>query len=119
MVVKFHLMEQVLKNIRAIREAVGYSQEQLAEKMRITQSQYARFERGATKTDLEMLYSFANVLSLNIIDIITYPKKFVEASQNTNNETLEATLQIKLRNDTKDQVLKLVFGENNLEILSK
>lgn len=34
-------------------------------------------------------------------------------------EPLEAILQIKLKKDKKDQVLKLVFGDNNIEILNK
>jgi hypothetical protein len=34
-------------------------------------------------------------------------------------DSIEAILQIKLQADKKDQILKLVFGENNLEILNK
>lgn len=34
-------------------------------------------------------------------------------------EPVEAILQIKLKKDKKDQVLKLVFGDNNIEILNK
>ena len=34
-------------------------------------------------------------------------------------EPVEAILQIKLKKDKKDQVLKLVFGENDIEILNK
>ena len=34
-------------------------------------------------------------------------------------EPVEAVLQIKLKKDKKDQVLKLVFGENNIEILNR
>ena len=32
---------------------------------------------------------------------------------------VEAVLQIKLKKDKKDQVLRLVFGDNNIEILNK
>ena len=35
------------------------------------------------------------------------------------NEPVEAVLQIRLSKDKKDQVMKLVFGENNIEILNK
>ena len=34
-------------------------------------------------------------------------------------EPVEAILQIKLQKDKKDQVLRLVFGDNNIEILNK
>lgn len=36
-----------------------------------------------------------------------------------NEDNLKATLTIELKKEKKDQVLKLVFGENNLEILNK
>ena len=56
-------------------------------------------------------------LSLREIDLITWPDVYVP-QQSPEAEPLEATLQIKLKKDKKDQVLKLVFGENNLEILN-
>ena len=44
------MKEKIIKNVRIFREKANYSQEEIAEKMNITQSKYARFERGATKT---------------------------------------------------------------------
>ncbi len=111
-------MKEILNNIKAIRESKGYSQDQIADLLKISQSQYARFERGITKTDLQTLYKFAKALEVELIDIITYPKKYIDIDMRPS-ERIEATLQIKLRHDTRDQVLKLVFGENNLEILNK
>jgi transcriptional regulator with XRE-family HTH domain len=112
-------MKDILKNIRLIRETKGLSQDQIAELLNISQSQYARFERGATKTDLETLSDFARVLKMDLIDVITFPKKYVELNQDYSGETMETVLQIKLRPDKKEQVLKLVFGENNFEMLNK
>ena len=57
-------------------------------------------------------------LGMREIDIITYPdiyiKKYVDDDNNS-----EVFLQLRLRKDKKDQVLKLLFGENNIEILHK
>ncbi len=52
------------------------------------------------------------------IDIITYPEIYVSQKE-TKEENVEVVLQMKLKKDKKDQVLSLVFGENNLEILNK
>ncbi|MDD3686987.1 MAG: helix-turn-helix transcriptional regulator [Bacteroidales bacterium] len=113
-------MNTILENIRTIREIKGFSQEAMAEKMNITQPKYARFERGATKTDLEMIYKTALVLGVEVIDLITYPKKYVDISTITDSENeVKAVLQIELKKEKKEQVLKLVFGDNNLEILNK
>ena len=52
------------------------------------------------------------------IDILTYPEKYVKV-QSAEAEPVEAVLQIKLKQDKKDQVLRLIFGDNNIEILNK
>ena len=52
------------------------------------------------------------------IDILTYPDVYVRKEE-AEAEPVEAILQIKLKKDKKDQVLKLVFGDNNIEILNK
>ena len=43
------MKKKILENVRIFREKANFSQEYLAEKMKISQPKYARFERGATK----------------------------------------------------------------------
>jgi len=114
-------MENILENIRKIRESKGYSQEAIADQLKMTQSKYARFERGATKTDLETLCQVANIFGMSLVDLIAYPEKMVKATSLSGEESseLRAILQIELKKERKEQVLKLVFGENNLEILNR
>ena len=116
-------MEEVLRNIRAIRESKAISQEQMADLMKISQSQYARFERGNTKADLETVYKFCEAINFRVIDLITYPKVFIDPSiiglLNSNSKEIKATLQIELSAEKKEQVLKLVLGDNFSEILNK
>jgi len=104
----------ILQKVRTIRDKHNLSQEAIADKMNITQPSYARFERGATKTDLKTLIDFCNCFDMSLMEFIHYPDKYIKPD----NE-LKAVLQLELKNDKKDQVLKLVFGENNLEILNK
>ena len=108
------MVSDVVKNFRFIRESQGLSQEMVAEKMNKTQSSYARIERGATKIDLDTLFAFAKVMGMSVIDVISYPKKMVEEGENMN---IEAILQLRLTKAKKEEVLKIVFGENNLELL--
>jgi transcriptional regulator with XRE-family HTH domain len=112
-------MKSVIENIRILRESKGYSQDCLAELIGITQSSYARFERGATKTDLKMISLVAQALEMNLIDIITYPEKYInikDASKEVATTEPEVILQIKVRGDKRDQILKATFGDNELEI---
>jgi transcriptional regulator with XRE-family HTH domain len=108
------MVSNVIKNFRLIRESKGLSQEMVAEDMHKTQSSYARIERGATKIDLETLFVFAKVMDMSVIDVITYPKKMIEEGENM---SVEAIIQLRLSKAKKDEVLKIVFGNNDLELL--
>ncbi len=54
---------------------------------------------------------------MSVADVITYPD--VHVKKEPTGEPVEAILQIKLKKEKKDQLPKLVFGENNIEIFSK
>ncbi len=69
--------------------------------------------------DVNTLLEVCRVLSYNFFELYEQQLPFVKKTQELEQEPIEATLQIKLKRDKKDQVLKLVFGENNLEILNR
>lgn len=114
------MKEKILKNVRLFREKANLSQEYIAEKMNISQAKYARFERGSTKTDLDMLLLFCNVINVPIMDIITYPDRFININEIPSLQKEETVLlSIEIKKDKRDQVLKLVFGDHNLEIFNR
>ena len=116
------MSKNIYDKIALLRKEKGISQEYMAEQLGIEQSTYGKIERGAIKLTIEKLELISQVFQLSIIDIIVYPEKFVNVKDfglNGSQDSLEATLQIKLGKDKKDQVLRLVFGENNLEILNR
>lgn len=108
----------VVKNIEAIRKEKGISQEYIASflgKDNSVLSNIKSYKRELKVNELEII---ANALDVNVIYLLTYPdvwEKKTEAKQ----EPVEAILQIKLQSDKKEQVLRLVFGDNNLEILNR
>ena len=106
--------EEILEKIEFFRKKFNFSQEQMAEKMNITQSSYARFESGRSKTDLKVLILFCEKLKLTLKEFFIFP-----STLNSNNEDVKAIIQIELKKEKKEQILKLIFGENNLEILNK
>lgn len=105
--------------IKEIRERANLSTYAIAQRMKITQSAYTRIERGVTKIDLDRLEAFASAVNMSVIDVIAYPKKYVPIEGAVTTEPVEAILQIRLQREKKEQVLKLVFGENDIEILNK
>lgn len=108
---------EALIKVKMLREMRHLSQDQMAELMQITQSAYARFEAGKTKTDLEILEKFCENVGMSLTEFFIYPKSLTGVNSDSNE--VKAQLIIELKQDKKDQVLKLIFGENNLEILNK
>ena len=103
---------ELLENITAIRKAKGFSQENIAAAIGMKQSGYNLIEKGERGLDYDLLLQIAIELGVSVTYIIDYKKE-------QKIEPVEAILQIKLNSNTKDQVLKLIFGQNNIEILNK
>lgn len=70
---------------------------------------------GERELKYNTLLQIANALQESVIDIIAYPEKYVLSRDN--NISTETVLQIKLDNDKKEQVLKIVFGNEGAELL--
>ena len=88
--------------------------------MNVTQSCYARFEGGKSKTDLKLLLDFCKVTNNSLVEVITYPDTYVNVYDICKYKDEDrVSLTIELKKDKREQVLKLVFGDNNLEIFNK
>lgn len=107
----------VIEKIRKIIADRGLTQIVAAEFAGTSPSQFSKILGGEVQLSLWQLSNFATNLNMDIIDVFTYPQKYTLNSKE--GEDVEAVLQIKLKKDRKEQVLKLVFGDNNLEILNK
>lgn len=57
--------------IRSARESRGYSQDYMAEMLKICQSAYANLEAGKTTISLDRLIQISQVLEIDIHDIIS------------------------------------------------
>lgn len=108
----------VASNIIKILKDRDLKQAYIARKLEIAESQVSKKLSGKAQITLEDLSEFAQALSIKEIDIITYPDVYVKKEE-SDSEPVEAILQIRLQKDKKDQVLRLVFGDNNIEILNK
>lgn len=113
-------METILKNIREIRVQKGYSQEFVADKLKLAASTYNLIENGKRKLYYYSILQIAKIFEMSTIDIITWPEKYISSNgQSEASEKIKASLTIELDQDKKDQVLKLVFGKNSVEIFNK
>lgn len=112
----FENMNNILKNIDTIRRNKGYSQEYLAMQIGMRQAGFSLIMSGERELKYNTLLQIANVLQMSVIDVITFPEKYV-LSKGRSSISTEAVLQIKLDGDKKDQILNIVLGEQVAELL--
>ena len=55
-------------NIRKVRELKGFSQDYMAEKLKISQASYARIENEHTQITVNRLFELADILNTDILD---------------------------------------------------
>lgn len=110
--------DRIIRNIVKILNDRGLTRASLTDALDVSEGTVSKLLNGTTKLTYDSLSKIAKEFSMKEIDIITYPEQYVPATK-PEDEPLEAVLQIKLKKDKKDQVLNLIFGEHNLEILEK
>jgi len=99
-------MNNILKNIKTIRENLGYSQEYVASKIGMAQNSYGLIENGKRGLDYDKLEQIAIAFNCKVIDIITYPKTYVDSSTIENYEKISVTFEVSP--DKRDILLNLV-----------
>ena len=110
----------VVEKIRKIISDKGITRAAAAELMGTSASQLSKMLSGEVNFSLWHLSNFASSIGLEIQDLFVYPDHYVPAkAEKVLAAPAEAILQIKLKGDKRNQVLRLVFGDQNLEILNK
>lgn len=113
-------MNDILDNIRNLRTLRGYNQGWMGQKLGMSQNGYSLIEAGKRGLQYSDLCQIAIIFNMSVIDIVTYPEKWAPVGLTQyENDGAKVILQIELKKEKKDQVMKLVFGDNNIEILNK
>ena len=112
------IQEQLRESIQNLMKDKHLNKTAMAQIAETDGGQFGRILRGQANFTLAHLENFANYFGLRAIDLFTYPDRYV-APEKKDNDPSEVLLQFRLTKEKKDQVLKLIFGENNIEILNK
>ena len=75
-------MENIFKNIEAIRRKKGIKQEVISKELGVTQPAYSNYINRNEDIPLGRLSRIANILEVDVIDIITWPVKYVPEVDN-------------------------------------
>ncbi len=62
------------ENLRQLRIAKGYTQEELANELGVEISQISRIERGIINTSVTTLYAISNTLKINVSELFVFNK---------------------------------------------
>lgn len=77
------------EKIRTLRELNHFSQEEMANKLAMSTNGYAKIERGERRLDLPKLEEIANVLGMDLLELINFD---VEKAVNLINESKQSII---------------------------
>lgn len=109
----------IVENIRKIIRDKGISQKAMAEYAGTSGSQFSKILSGELQISLRHISNIATNLGIREIDLFTYPDVYRKKEEKDLGNEVRASLTIELSQSKKDQVLKLVFGEENFKILNQ
>lgn len=99
----------VVENIKLIRQLKSINQETLAESLEVDTAVISNIEKGKRELKVSELEKIAKCLSVDILDLFTYPKRFVDSDTVENSDKISVTFEVSP--DKRDYLLKLVTGE--------
>lgn len=93
--------EKVGKFIFELRKSVGLTQEQLAEKLGVTDKSISRWENGKTLPDYSLLNDLCNILNISINELFAGEKISEKEYKNKADDNLKLILKSKEENKKK------------------
>lgn len=67
-------MNDVMKNIKRLRQRRGLTQEELAEKLHVTRQAVSNWETGKNQPDIELLKTLAETFEVDVTELLYAPK---------------------------------------------
>jgi len=96
--------------IKRIREMLGKTQEEIAQKLSLTPQAYSRMERGETSISLDRLGKLAEAFDMKIEDIFRFDdnKVVITGNNNNNGEAKENALQFHLTINESNKTIEIL-----------
>ena len=109
------------EKIKIMREMNQWTQEEVAEKLGMSTTGYAKIERGQTNVSVEKLKQIAQVFNLNVAQLLDDDERFVICSIGDNhsnyNNYFGTNEKLSLENEKLKQLLSA--KESEIEALKK
>jgi transcriptional regulator with XRE-family HTH domain len=115
---------KVQEKIRFIRESKKMSQEEVANKLNMSTYGYAKIERGETKANIPKLEKIAEVLGIDLMELLTFGEKNLTCfigdnnkNNNLNGNNISQTDSIELKSEI--QILQLTIKHQQDILLTR
>jgi transcriptional regulator with XRE-family HTH domain len=113
-------MMEVHEKIRFLRESKNWSQEDMAEKLNMSISGYSKIERGATKAYIPKMKQIAEVLDVDLIELIPLDGKNIYLNNNYSNNgegchIIASPAELTLENQKQKLIIELKDKELALQ----
>jgi len=99
----------IIRNIKNIRLEKGVNQEVIANELGFDIANWSRIENGKQELKVGQLEKIAKVLQVEVIDLFTYPKKYVDKDEVGSAERISITFEVSP--DKRDILLNLVTNK--------
>lgn len=106
----------IIDNLIKIMNDRKLTKSAFADLITFSESKWNKISNGKQLLSLDELSIIAEKLQIREIDIYTYPKIYVELD--SKNDKIKAQLTIELKESLRKQVLELIFGNKNVELLN-
>ena len=98
-------------NIRSLRKARGFSQEEVAQRLHITRQTLSKWENGLSVPDAQLLLKLAEILEVSVAQLLEGSTETNEEEQDTVAEQLERlNLLLAERNRRSRRIWRIVAG---------
>ena len=75
--------DKLRQNIRDVREDKNFTQAMMAEWLGLSETGYAKVERGESRLDIDRIQKIANILEISIADLIPFGDDSIVACNNS------------------------------------
>ena len=111
-------MNAVALKIKRLRSNIGFTQEQMADKVHLSVKAWQNIENGITKLDLDRLNQIAEILETSLVDFINSDEGMYvhqEIIRNDNIYNKEVTINQNV-SDAERELFHQVIADKNKEI---
>ena len=96
------------ENLKIIRKAKGYTQEELAIKIHVVRQTISKWEKGLSVPDADMLSKLADVLEINVSELLGSEIKEETNKNEVSEQLAKISEQLALKNGRHKRIWKVI-----------